>query len=153
MSESAAEVAYRLQNETECRRIADIIKRELSPGLGFVLFTATHGDGGAFSNCSYVSTIERDDAARLLTEMLDHWADDGRQAEPNVRTATVMREGVAAMQDVPWQRLLHGARCSVRDAESALTRKDSHRAQVEVLKAATELVGIFSQLRRAEVGS
>lgn len=73
--ESPAETQYRLASEAECRRLAELVKKELSPRLGFVLITADigGGPGATFSNTSYVATINRADSQRLLTELLDVW--------------------------------------------------------------------------------
>ncbi len=145
--ESIAEKTFRLRNEVECRKIAELLRRELSPGLGFVLLTCTYGSG-KFSNTSYVATINRDDAARLLNETLDHWQENGVGTEPSMRTATFLRETVYSLREQPWRRLLHGARCSVRDAESALAAGSTEAGQREVLKACVELMTVYDQLAR-----
>lgn len=150
MSESDSEKQYRLRNETECRRIADIIKAQLSPGLGFVLVTTTVGDAGKFSNMSYVASINRDDSARLLTELLDHWRPSNIVCEPTVQVATFLREIVYSIRATPWKRLLHGARCSLRDAEAARTLGNVERAKTEVLKLASEALALFDQLNQSK---
>ncbi len=151
--ETPAEVQYRLHNERECRRIANLIKGELPEGIGFVLLTATHGggEGASFQSASYVSSINREDSARLLTELVDHWQQSSDiVAEPTVATMTVVRETVQAIRHNPWQRLLHGARCSVRDAEAALQMKDKRRANGFLLKLAAEALAVFERINRTE---
>jgi hypothetical protein len=154
VSESPAEKQYRLASEAECRRVADLIKKELSPRLGFLLVTADFGGGKEFSNTSYVSSVQRDDAVRLLTELLDNWMSRGTGTQPTVKTATCLREGVFAIRANARQRLLHGARCSVRDAESALRVGNELEGKVQLLKLATEALALFDQLEsaRAEEG-
>jgi hypothetical protein len=153
--ETPEEVQLRLHHEKECRRIADIVKRELPQNMGFVLVTATHGGGqnATFSSMQYVSSIERDDTARMLNELLDNWQDRGTGTQPTVGIATMLREFVYQLRSNPWQRLLHGARCSVRDAEGALTAGNKHRAKGEILKGAAELLAVLDQLERPQEGN
>jgi hypothetical protein len=141
-NETPAETQYRLRSEAECRRIAGLIKSELPAGMGFVLITADLGEAGAsFSNLSYTASIDREDSARMLTELLN----GGMGTEPSVATATKMREFVYRMRDTPLAKLLHGARCSVRDLEPALRMREPERAAREALKLASEAMAIFGQ--------
>lgn len=145
-----AEQTYRIQGEAECRRIADLIRAELPKNRGFILVTADYGGGGEpFSNTHYVAGVMREDAQRLLTELLDYWGtEQGLACEPSVRTATALREGVFTIRasESPIPLILHGARCSCRDAEAAWKMKDERRAKVQLLKGATELLAVFDQL-------
>jgi hypothetical protein len=148
--DSDAEKAYRAQGEAECRRIAEIIRAELPKNRGFILVTADYGGGGEpFSNTHYVAGVKRQDAQRLLTELLDYWgAEQGLACEPSVRTATALREGVFTIRSSGAEplRILQNARRNVRDAESAVQLKDARTAKIELLKAATELLTVFDQL-------
>lgn len=153
-NESPAEKQYRLQGEAECRRIAELVKKEMPLGRAFVLVTADIGGGpnAKFSNTSYVSTANREDSQRLLTELLDHWRGNGLGCEPSVSTATSIREGVFGIRENPTPRLLHGARCSTRDAEAAHLAGDQRRACIQLLKGATELLAVYDQLSRKLTG-
>jgi len=151
--ETPAETQYRLHNERECRRIADLIKAELPEGRGFVLVTADHGKGHLheqFQNTAYVSNLHREDSARLLTELVEHWRPLGIVCEPTAETANALREFVHEIRGNAWERLLHGARCSLRDAESAHRMKDSRRAIVQCLKLAAEALALVDRLHRPE---
>lgn len=146
--ESPEEVRYRLDSETNCRKVAASITSQLAPGLGFILVTANYGSG-RFSNTSYVASIERDDAARLLSELLDHWRGEGDHVtEPTLETTTRVREQVYRLREEPLDRLLHGARCSVRDAGEALKMLDKNTAAVQALKMVCEGMAIFDRMVR-----
>lgn len=148
-NESPAEMQYRLRSEAECRRIAEQIKGQLPEGMGFVLITADIGGGpdAKFSNTSYVATINREDSARLLTELVDHWRQEGGAVtEPSVQTMTKVREFVFSVRDVPIERLLHGARCSLRDLETPLRLKDARAAAAQAFKLACEATAIFDRV-------
>jgi hypothetical protein len=150
--ESPEEVQLRLHHEKECRRIAELIKSELGEGRGFVLVTGTcgGGPGASFSSTAYVSSVEREDSARWLTELIDHWRETGGSVtEPSVQTATKIREHVFALRGEATERLLHGARCSVRDAESAFRLKDQHQSGVLALKLACEALALFDRVIRS----
>jgi hypothetical protein len=106
-TESGPEVRYRLHNEGEARKLADKIKGMIEPGLGFVLITCTYGGSGEpFQNTSYIATVNREDSARLLCEMLDHWENAGTVTEPRVETATQLREAVHEMRELSLDDLL-----------------------------------------------
>lgn len=119
---SPAEMAYRVQGEGECRKIADVVATMLPASRGFVLVTADYGDAESFSNTSYVARMRRDDAARLLSELLDNWRTEGkaRVTEPSVETATFLRESVVGMHDVATAEIVEGMAKSVRGLEEAL---------------------------------
>ena len=146
--ESPEEVQLRLHHEKECRRIAELVKGELPADRLFVLVTASlgGGPGAPFSSTDYVSTMQREDAGRLLTELLDHWRVDGTLTEPSIQTATTLREEVFRLRDVPIEKLLHVARCSVRDLESATRLKDQHRSGVEAMKTAAMGLAILDRV-------
>jgi hypothetical protein len=149
--ESPAEVQLRLHHEKECRRIAEIVVRELPANMGFVLVTATKGGGpgATFSSTQYIANIDRDDSARLLSELLDHWQDKGTGTQPTVAIATLLREFVHSSRNIPVKRLLHGARCSVRDIEAGLTAKtDVTTVKALLIKGAAELLAVLDQLQR-----
>jgi hypothetical protein len=61
---------------------------------------------GSAQNLSYVATLNRNDAARVLTELCDHWlARDGIGAEPSVHTASILRELVSQMGPLDLQNV------------------------------------------------
>lgn len=153
--ETPEEVQLRLHHEKECRRISDIVKRELGADQGFVLVTATLGGGpnASFSSMQYMSSIERDDAARLLAELLDNWQSRGTGTQPTVGTATMLRELVYALRGTTRHRLLNGARCSVRDADSAIAQGDIRRSKAQLIKGTAELLAVFEQLERPQEGN
>ena len=147
--ETPEEVRYRLNSEANCRKIADVIRGHLFEGLGYVLITADYGEGKRFSNASYVSSVNREDAARLLSEMLDYWRTGGTHVtEPTMETTTRVREQVYRLREEPLDRLLHGARCSVRDAGEAVKMRDQKTAAIQALKMAVEGMAIFDRMVR-----
>lgn len=136
-TESGAEVRYRLHNEGEARVLADKLKGMLGPGLGFVLITCTYGgEGERFQNTSYIATVNREDSARLLCEMLDHWENAGTVTEPRVETATQLREAVHELREVTHDDLLRLI-ASCLDELTALTR-----AGAPVLETGTAGLGL-----------
>jgi hypothetical protein len=143
--ETPAEKQYRLRSEAECRRIGTIIKGELPPGLAFVLITADVGAGNTFSNTAYVSTARREDAARLLSELLDHFMQRGETTEPTIRTSSALRDAVGSLRELHWEGLLGGARRSVRDAGDLIRRGNTRDAIIALLKGAAELLAVFDQ--------
>ena len=148
--ESPEEVQYRLQSEKDCRRIADLVKKEMPGGRIFVLVTADVGGGpdARFSNTAYVSTGQRDDCARLLTELLDHLRADGNTTEPTIQTATRMREAVYGLSATTVGDLAAGARRRVGQLAGALRANDTRAAAIRALTLATEAMAIFDQLVR-----
>lgn len=152
MSESEAERQLRVHHERECRRIAELVKKELPESRLFVLVTATVGGGpeAKFSSMDYVSTIEREDSFRLLCELLDRWQESGIATEPTVKTATFVRENVHALRDVPVSELLKGARYSVRDGAEAYSAGDRKKACAMFGKLMVEATALFGRLQREE---
>lgn len=96
----------RLDTERRCRALADKFKAELLPhNQGFVLIVFDY-EGGSAQNLSYIATLNRNDAARLLTGLTDHWLDrDGIGAEPSIHTATMLRELVSQMGPLDLQNV------------------------------------------------
>lgn len=122
--ESSAEVQLRLHHEKECRRIAELVKAELPEGRGFVLVTATFGEpGSGFSSTDYVASINRQDSARLLTELLDHWRGDGTGCEPTVETATKMRELVFDARRFNPVDLVKAIKLGVKEIDKAMAKE------------------------------
>jgi hypothetical protein len=150
--EDESEKRYRLSSEAECRKVAALIKERLHEGMGFVLVTADIGEapgGGSkrYSNTSYVASVQRDDAARLLSELLDYWRDNGDHVtEPSPQTGARIREQVFRLKDIPLQRLLANARCSVRDASAALQLGDGQALAMQALKMAVEALAVFDRV-------
>ena len=69
MAETPTQVQVRLILEQECRRLADVVKRELPPGQqGFGLFLFDFGAGG---NIAYVSNADRQDMIRAMREWIE----------------------------------------------------------------------------------
>lgn len=54
--------------ENSAREIARTIKEACPPGWGFVLVLASYGEGGL---STYLSSVQRADAMKLLREMAD----------------------------------------------------------------------------------
>lgn len=52
----------------ECTALARALKSQLRPDVGMVLVLADLGDGGTMT---FSSTVEREDAVRLLRELAD----------------------------------------------------------------------------------
>lgn len=154
-TESVAEKTFRLSSEAECRRIADVVAGMLPASRGFVLVTADYGDAGAFSNTNYVARMRRDDAARLLTEMLDTWRVNGAAevTEPSVQTATFLRESVHGMTDVPTSTIATALPETVAKLRTALGAGGSAHGSESALalsgRLAVEALSIFDRLMRA----
>lgn len=67
--ETVSQVQVRLILEKECRRLADIIAKELPPGQqGFALFLFDFGLPG---NLAYVSNGQREDMIKTVREWLE----------------------------------------------------------------------------------
>ncbi len=97
--ETEGERAERLHAESEARRIADLIKKELPKGRVFILLTADVGKGG---NAAYTSNMARGDAVRFLTETLDYWSHEGMAATtPDLELTVFLREQVAQVRSSP----------------------------------------------------
>lgn len=94
--ESPEETRLRIDAEVRCRKIGDAIKGMLPKSTGFVLVTRSFGaPSERFKSTQYVASVNRDDAERLLNELLDYWRNgDLRFSEPTVKTATFLRESV-----------------------------------------------------------
>jgi hypothetical protein len=153
MADSPAELAYRLKNEQRCTEIARELKPRLdAEGLSFCLVMATI-DGKheqtpkRFSNVSYVSTCRREDAARLLTELVDTWWTEGTVTEPSVKTITVIREAVFKIRGTPLDKVMTNARHRVREVIDATSARD--RAKAALLLACEALAVFDVESRRA----
>ncbi len=149
--EGEAERRYRLHNEGEARKLADKLKGMLEPGLSFVLITCTQGNSASgFSNMSYISTVQREDAARLLCEMLDYWENDGTVTEPRVETATQIREAVSELRSVPHEDLLRLIASCLEELR-ALTSAGAPLLETGTAGLGLAALGIavYDQLKRA----
>ena len=151
--ETPAEVAYRLGNEALCRDLAERLSAELKPkGLHFCLVLSTYNATAEdidFQNVSYVSSWKRENAARILTELVDTWWSEGNVTEPSVRTMTVVREAVHRIRDsATVQQLLTAIRHRAREIAEA---KGSAERAKRALLLASEALAIFDvESRRAE---
>ncbi len=151
--ETPGEIAYRLQNEQRCAALARELDAKLKPdGLAFCLVVATiDGEPGTtqrrYSNTSYCSSCHREDAARLLTELLDHWQ-PGTTTEPTIKTCTAMREFVHQIRSTSeLGKIMTGARHRVREVIDA--KGPAERAKIALLLAC-EAMAIFDiELQRA----
>lgn len=65
--ETLTDVQVRLLQETDTAKLGRLIKAQLPPDRGFILFTVEYGPQG---NLAYVATIDRDDSIRCLREWL-----------------------------------------------------------------------------------
>ncbi len=150
--ESAAEMRYRLHNEGEARKLADKLKGMLEPGISFVLITCTQGGSAErFSNMSYISTVRRPDAARLLCEMLDYWENEGTVTEPRVETASQLREAVHQLRDVPHEDLLRLIASCLEELRALTQRGDTVETGVEGLGLAALGIAVYDQITRAAI--
>lgn len=150
-TESPAETQYRLASEAECRRIAELVKKELSPRLGFVLVTADFGDNKqGFSNTSYVATIRRPDAQRLLTELLDSWKEGGLSCEPSVSTATRLREIVFDAQQQKFTPIdLHRAlQLGIVELDKAFDKQSAGEAISAAIVISGMALALFDSFER-----
>jgi hypothetical protein len=141
-AESEAERQYRIGSEKLCRQVADDLKAKLPESLGFLLMLADYGGGfdSTFSNTSYVSTIRREDAARLIAEFADRFQEQGLNAEPTARTATFLRESAFALRDVPVLDLIKGL---LKDA--ARLRNEPAKRQAIAGAIAVQALAIFGR--------
>ncbi len=73
MAESRVETQVRIVLEKQCREAADLLAKNIPAGTVFCLVLA---DVGAKGNVAYVSSCERDSAAKMLDEMLGKWSMD-----------------------------------------------------------------------------
>jgi hypothetical protein len=144
--ETPAEIAYRLKNEARCAEIARELKAKLEPeGLAFCLVLATV-DGAQeefpkrFGNMSYVSTCAREDAARLLTELVNKWWASGVATEPTAETCALMRETVYKIRGTAMEKVMNNARHRVREVIAAKSAGDRAHA---ALLLACEAMAIF----------
>jgi hypothetical protein len=154
-SESAAEIRYRLHNEGEARKLAEKIKGMIEPGLSFVLITCTQGDSSAgFSNMSYISTVRRPDAARLLCEMLDYWENEGTVTEPRVETATQLREAVSEFRELHLDDLRKLIGSCVEEL-NALTERGAPFGETGTAGLGLAALGIavYDQLKRSQASA
>ena len=153
-AESTAETRYRLHNEGEARKLADKLKGMLEPGISFVLITCTQGGSTErFSNMSYISTVRRPDAARLLCEMLDYWENEGTVTEPRVETATQLREAVHELRDVPHDDLLRLIGSCLEELRALTQRGDTIETGTAGLGLAALGIAVYDQIKRARDAS
>lgn len=54
--------------EIKAREVGRLIKSAMPEGWGFCLVLSSYGDGGF---CTYVSSVEREGAVKMLRELLD----------------------------------------------------------------------------------
>jgi hypothetical protein len=153
--ESQQEIQLRLHHEKECRRIAELVKKELPEDRGFILVTATVGGGpnATLSSTDYVSTCERDDAARLLTELLDHWRNEGTGCEPTVETATKLRELVYDARRFSPVDLVKAVKLGVKEIDRAMAKEsisETLSAALVVSGTALALIDSFEQFQASE---
>jgi hypothetical protein len=161
--ETGPETQYRLSNEAETAKVADKLKEMLGPRMAFVLIASTINaspEDKSFANTSYVSTMRREDSARLLCEMLDRWMPSGIPCEPVPATMTEIREDVFAIRDEPMKKLLAGAlddltkcvdvaaRVTARGEAATPTPDDAKEMAINALAVAVQAIAVFDQARR-----
>ena len=71
MAETLTQKQVRLVLERQCREAADLLKANTPAGTVFCLVLADVGERG---NVAYVSTCERESAAKMLDEILGKWS-------------------------------------------------------------------------------
>ncbi len=153
--ESDAETQLRLHNERRCRRIADLIKRELPADRGFILLTVQRGEGDApFSSTDYVASIGPKDSLRLLREHIGRLTErTGILGEPTEDTSTVMREHVYALleglagEPPPSASKLWQAFCRARAGQGSVRQRISSFIALGVV-AMVELEHLTRQQRK-----
>jgi hypothetical protein len=158
-TETPEQTAHRLELEGRTRQIAEVIKGMMPPDTAFVLVSADRGQGGALA---YLANLPRDNAARMLTELLDGWQyRDGLSAEPTVKTATFLRERVKELEVVHPRMLLKHMREAMESAESmalGTAQGDEGSAKemvVQVMSVATmglALLQSFNHYAHAKAG-
>lgn len=143
--ETPEEVNYRLRNEQRCAEIARELNTKLEPeGLQFCLVMSTI-DGPAeyaekrFSNMSYCSSCNREDAARLLSELLDTWWAASTVTEPSVKTCTVLREAVYKIRGTEFTKLMANIRHRVKELSISNGPKESGNDNAELRARIAEL--------------
>jgi hypothetical protein len=144
--------------EERCHGIAQMVRAQLPPNVGFILLTI---DAGAKGAVSYMSTLRRDDAARAMTELVDSWIQDGsgNVAEPTVETMTQLREAVYAARNMPFADVLKGCLNEV-EAMATLTRTGelsvmeiAGRTGGHALALAVHALNIFTHARDGAVNA
>lgn len=146
--EAPAQVAYRLDSEKRCRRIADVIRGMLPGNERFILSTFTVGGADeAISSLSYVANCDRDDAARLLTEMLDNWRAEERAhvCEPSTQTSTFLRECVFGMRDINVATIAGGLAETAAAVTAACAGDDPRAVTTLAGRLAVEALAIFDR--------
>lgn len=132
--ETQAEAQLRLHHEQECRRIAEIVKRELPESRAFFLVTCTRGGGphADFQSLDYVSTIDPDDALRLLQELLHLLTErTGATGQPTWFVATMLREHVHAIleglegEPPPSPEKVWDAFCRARKGQGSVSERSA----------------------------
>jgi hypothetical protein len=143
----------RLEAEAQTSGIAAAIKAMMPPGHVFVLVTASVGAGG---HSSYASTATRDDACRLLNELLDTWQyGHGLMAEPTTKTAAFLREQVRKLMIAdgdegpvkagPLFRAMEG--CLGR-AKEAMIAGNGHELLTQVMACVTYGIAIYQSCQQ-----
>lgn len=158
-TETPEQRTHRLELEARTRQIAEVIKGLMPPDTAFVLVTAERGQGGALA---YLASVPRDNAVRLLSELLDGWKyRDGLTCEPSVQTATFLRERVKEMEAIHPRLLLKHMREAMESAESmalGTAQGDEGSAKemvVQVMSVATmglALLQSFNHYAHAKAG-
>ena len=54
--------------EVTARKIGERLAEKMPPGWGFTLVLASYGEGGF---CTYISSVQREGAVKMLHELLD----------------------------------------------------------------------------------
>lgn len=70
MTESLLQKQVRLMHEAECRAAADVLKRSLPAGTGFILVTFDLGEG---DSVRYVSNAQRAGCVEVLRDLFEQW--------------------------------------------------------------------------------
>jgi hypothetical protein len=149
-TESPEELQYRIDAEKRLREVAEVVRAMLPEDRGFILISATLSEGDEpFSHTAYTSTIDRDDAERLLNELLDHWRHgEDRETEPTVKTATFLREQVKLLRQFGPHQLIAAMAEGVRDAADALARREAKECVVQVMTVAAGALAFYGSFNR-----
>jgi hypothetical protein len=144
--ESPDQTQHRIGTEQRTRELADLVKSRIPEGLGFVLITATFGGSDdPFHDMAYVSTMRREDSARLLTELVGRWLPSGIVTQPTHETATVMRESVHEIRQSAPAQILENIRKRLVELAACVEANDSHGVGSTALLLSCEALAIFDR--------
>jgi hypothetical protein len=140
--DTAEQIALRLEAEKRMRGMADALKAMTAPGDCFVLVLVSGGKGGS---TSYASNAKREQAVRVLSELLDHWVGaDDMGLEPSTKTAAFLRENVAPLhRKATLAQLVGGLVNGAAGAALAFDKGETRETVVQAMTAATHALALY----------